>query len=586
MKRKSFHVVISFPFVLLAACSSKSDSSATDSASTSWSNRRSFCARHPDRCPPGTIDLGSAPAPDLATAPVPPDLATAPAPRDLATAPAPRDLAMAPPRDLASPPPPPDLSTSGPKPDLSTPPSGTAPTLSALDPAYGPAGTALTLTGRFASGDVVKISGTGIATATLAVASFTTSAIVAWTPTTLPGGSSVNVTVERSGVASAPQKFGVTTGKTYYIATTGSDSNPGTIAAPWRNLDVAGGKVKPGDLIYVRGGTYNSAYAITASGTAGAPITFMGYPGETATIVAPVDSARWDTLSVQGSYLVFDHLHFTDLHNPGSSMEIVAASHDVTLSNCEVYGSLGVGFMLVGSYNLIVRTSIHDNGNTHKNEGLYIEGAHNTVRNCLIYNNWDYGLQLYDELAVTPTDGYNTIEGNWLYHNGYPCKAAGISNDTAGMIVSQGHANNIIRNNVFCDNADYAIQFDVQLPNQNVTGNVSCYNHSGGFFFPAPGTGDVFTGNISYNDAGWALSLEGPVASDNNYYWNGSAAPGFQYNWSANMTLAQFQAASGQDLHSKIVDPKFKNVPTSGFDSTKMTTYDFCTTLNPALCTN
>jgi hypothetical protein len=63
--------------------------------------------------------------------------------------------------------------------------------------------------------------------------------------------------------------------------------------------------------------------------------------------------------------------------------------------------------------------------------------------------------------------------------------------------------------------------------------------------------------------------LESPaLTSDNNIYWDGATAPVLQWN-GANYSLAGFQAASGQDLHSKIANPLFKNVPTSAFDYTQ-----------------
>ncbi|MEJ5198674.1 MAG: right-handed parallel beta-helix repeat-containing protein, partial [Anaerolineae bacterium] len=71
------------------------------------------------------------------------------------------------------------------------------------------------------------------------------------------------------------------TGNTYYVATTGSDTDPGTLAQPWRTIQKAANTVNPGDTVYVRGGTYNEAVRVTRSGAAGAFITFAAYPGET-----------------------------------------------------------------------------------------------------------------------------------------------------------------------------------------------------------------------------------------------------------------------------------------------------------------
>ncbi|NLE33824.1 MAG: DUF1565 domain-containing protein, partial [Bacteroidales bacterium] len=43
----------------------------------------------------------------------------------------------------------------------------------------------------------------------------------------------------------------------YYVAATGSDSNSGTLTAPFKTITKAVSVVKAGETIYVRGGTYN-----------------------------------------------------------------------------------------------------------------------------------------------------------------------------------------------------------------------------------------------------------------------------------------------------------------------------------------
>ncbi len=67
----------------------------------------------------------------------------------------------------------------------------------------------------------------------------------------------------------------------YYVATTGNNSNPGTIDQPWRTIQHAVDIVEPGDTIYVRDGTYNEWIGISNSGLPGQPITLRSYPNET-----------------------------------------------------------------------------------------------------------------------------------------------------------------------------------------------------------------------------------------------------------------------------------------------------------------
>ena len=60
---------------------------------------------------------------------------------------------------------------------------------------------------------------------------------------------------------------------TYYVATTGSDTNAGTISAPFRTINQAQGPATAGDTIDVRGGIYNERFIIWEDGTSTAPLT-------------------------------------------------------------------------------------------------------------------------------------------------------------------------------------------------------------------------------------------------------------------------------------------------------------------------
>ena len=46
---------------------------------------------------------------------------------------------------------------------------------------------------------------------------------------------------------------------TFYVATTGNDNNPGSLAAPFRTLTKAIAAASPGSIIELRGGKYTSS---------------------------------------------------------------------------------------------------------------------------------------------------------------------------------------------------------------------------------------------------------------------------------------------------------------------------------------
>ena len=56
----------------------------------------------------------------------------------------------------------------------------------------------------------------------------------------------------------------------YYVSTAGSDSNAGTMAAPWATLQKGINTAVAGDTVYIRGGTYK----ITTPANSGAGVNF------------------------------------------------------------------------------------------------------------------------------------------------------------------------------------------------------------------------------------------------------------------------------------------------------------------------
>src|SRR5262245_48229878 len=72
--------------------------------------------------------------------------------------------------------------------------------------------------------------------------------------------------------------------RNYYVATTGSDGNPGTLGQPFQTIQKAASVMVAGDTAYIRAGTYRETVTPARSGTQMAPITFQPYDGESVTI--------------------------------------------------------------------------------------------------------------------------------------------------------------------------------------------------------------------------------------------------------------------------------------------------------------
>lgn len=74
------------------------------------------------------------------------------------------------------------------------------------------------------------------------------------------------------------------TSSSYFVAPTGSDSNPGTLGQPFRTINRCADVVKPGGTCFIRAGVYRETVRPALSGSAAAPITFAAYNNEAVTV--------------------------------------------------------------------------------------------------------------------------------------------------------------------------------------------------------------------------------------------------------------------------------------------------------------
>lgn len=67
----------------------------------------------------------------------------------------------------------------------------------------------------------------------------------------------------------------------YYVSPSGSDSGTGSLTEPWRTLRHAISQLRPGDTLYLRGGTYyEREIPVKVAGTVDQPITIRAYENE------------------------------------------------------------------------------------------------------------------------------------------------------------------------------------------------------------------------------------------------------------------------------------------------------------------
>ncbi|WAU83180.1 right-handed parallel beta-helix repeat-containing protein [Streptomyces sp. Qhu-G9] len=218
-----------------------------------------------------------------------------------------------------------------------------------------------------------------------------------------------------------------------YVATSGSDSNPGTLAAPLKTIQRAVDLAQAGVTIQVRGGTYapSTNIQLIKSGTAGQPITLRGYNGERVVIdgenmpytPGAVDStiprAQRGAVHIEGEHWRLVGLEI--IHGPYGVFGLDTGSNVferlVTRDNYES------GFHLQGSSgnNQILNLDSYGNRDPRKNgesaDGLAIKegsGSGNVVRGARLWNNADDGLDFW-MFADSPI----LVENSLAWGNGF-----------------------------------------------------------------------------------------------------------------------------------------------------------------------
>ncbi len=134
----------------------------------------------------------------------------------------------------------------------------------------------------------------------------------------------------------------------YYVATTGSNGNPGTLASPKLTITAGLALLSAGDTLYIRGGTYDERLSNVTSNIPGGSswstaTTIAGYPGETV-IIKPtaqnstnlLDMRRPSQLSGQvNEWIIWQDLIFDGTNVSGGGTINIGQSHN-RMSRVEV----------------------------------------------------------------------------------------------------------------------------------------------------------------------------------------------------------------------------------------------------------
>jgi uncharacterized repeat protein (TIGR02059 family) len=337
---------------------------------------------------------------------------------------------------------------------------------------------------------------------------------------------------------------------TYYVATNGKDSNPGTLSQPFATWDYAFNRVVAGDIVYIREGVYyadpkpyqSSIYGVRVfdrNGTSANPIRILAYPGET-----PILDCSSITEAGLHTGILIDHCDFWNIK--GLTIRNVKEYEDngsypytadglalgdcsnITVEQCNVYGC-GCGFTLGGSNDYIYYSNCdayenadrHDDGGLANGFSINIQpGNHIFYDGCRAWSNSDDGWDAFGG------NGYIALNNCWAFENGEwdgmigngvgfklgsttSSKESGIQRIATNCLAFENSASG------FDESQDYGSAVDMTLY------NCTSYNNGiGGFAFNYSDEGGTITliNNISYNQK-YNASLRSGVDNVNNT-WN------------------------------------------------------------------
>lgn len=325
------------------------------------------------------------------------------------------------------------------------------------------------------------------------------------------------------------------TAATYYVATTGSDSNAGTLAAPFATIQKAIGAVTAGGTIAVRGGTYalTTNLQITKSGTATSPITLTGYAGEKVIIDG---EALGYTPGAVGSTIPSTQrgaIHMAASYWKLIGLEIAHGPYGVYCDGCTgntferlvTHDNYETGFQLQGASanNTILNLDSYNNRDPRKNgesaDGLGIKegsGTGNVVRGARLWNNVDDGFDAWSFTSAI------TIQNTIAYGNGYNrWSIPDFSGDGNGFKLggSSGTgpaAAHAVSNSMAFSNAAHGFTDNGNTGAITVNRSTAYKNVKTGFDFDGGSTAKL-TANLAVGNA-TAVALGSSTASGNS--WN------------------------------------------------------------------
>ncbi len=305
----------------------------------------------------------------------------------------------------------------------------------------------------------------------------------------------------------------------YYVSVAGSDTNPGTLAAPWRHIQHAMDRVVAGSTVSVMNGVYNEFVTFRNSGSAsGGYITLQNYAGQSPVIDAtglPISGEIGLVNIVNSQYVKLVGFEIRNLKAGGSASAFPQGIsvrgngafievrnnrvHDIE-NSCKRCGAHGIAV-----YGRDPNASIHDllidsnevyNGKFGWSESLVLNGNVEkfTVSNNIVHDNDNIGIDFIGFEGENPDPALDrardgVVTGNLVYNiDSYGNPAYGNDRSADGIYVDGG-TNIVIERNIV-----HHSNIGIELASEHAGKNTSYITLRSNFIYANTQTGIAIGG--------------------------------------------------------------------------------------------